>query len=143
MGAEDLALHYAHVILASIWIGYLAVVIAASFRGKETLLAVNRSAGLLAFGSLILLAIVGVVMASTKYSASPSEWFAFGTYMGRIGEKMITWLILAALGGYLNHVEIKKVEETGKVGRFRAIAAFALIASLGAALLGSMLSLGV
>ncbi len=56
---------------------------------------------------------------------------------------MITWLILAALGGYLNHVEIKKVEETGKVGRFRAIAAFALIASLGAALLGSMLSLGV
>lgn len=143
MSADLLGFHYVHVVLASIWVGFLVSVIAASFKGSETLISVHRAAALPAFASLILLGLVGFIMASREFGFNPGAWFAFGTFTGRVGEKIIVWLVVAALGGYLNHVAIKKVEQTGNVSTYRNLAIIALLASLGAMLLGSMLTLKV
>ncbi|GBF09448.1 hypothetical protein apy_11730 [Aeropyrum pernix] len=144
MAAVLLALHYLHLLLASIWIGFLAAVLIASFRSRDHVLVVQKTLGPAAMGSLFLLALVGVGMALAKYDAGLGEWFQFGTYIGRIGEKIISWTVAAAAGFYMVHMAGRKLEEgEAGLGRYRASAAVALLASLGAALLGSMLTLGV
>ncbi|BAN90792.1 hypothetical protein [Aeropyrum camini] len=139
-----LILHYLHLLLASIWIGFLVAALVASFRGRDQVLAVQKTLGPAAMGSLLLLAIVGIGIALAKYDAGPGDWFQFGTHIGRIGEKIVSWIVAAATGFYMVHVAGKRLAEgESGLGGYRASAFLALLASLGAALLGSMLTLGV
>ena len=143
--AAPLPLHYAHLVLAAVWLGFLVGALAMSYRGSGALIEYHRLYGRIALAALALVGLLGLAMAT--YLGGPSDWFRFGTFTGRVGEKMISFLIIAALGGYMHHSLARKMEaregsEETLLKRYRVVATIALIVTLGTMLLGSMITKG-
>lgn len=82
-----LILHYLHLLLASIWIGFLVAALVASFRGRDQVLAVQKTLGPAAMGSLLLLAIVGIGIALAKYDAALETGSSSAPTSGELGRR--------------------------------------------------------
>ncbi len=133
---EDIAFHWLHVLFVSLWVGGLASLLV-SYK-EEAFFRVYIRVARLMVASLALIGVTGLYMAFTEYG-DPGSWFKFGTQIGRIGEKITTYILIAALMGYAHHSIVKK----GRVEtREAVIASIALVASLGAMMLGASLTLG-
>ncbi len=131
-GMAGLALTFLHIVFAGLWLGSLALMALTAGRGGEAF----KLAARLGVASLLALGLVGIVNAYMLYGDIGS-WFRFGTPTGRVGEKIVTFIVVAALAGYAFHAAEKKP------GNARIAAALAFLASLGAVMLGLMLSRGL
>jgi len=127
-----LTLTFLHVAFSGFWLGSLAVMLLAAGRSREAF----RLAARIGVASFIALGIVGLVDAYLLYG-DVASWLRFGTPTGRVGEKIATFLVVAVLAGYAFHAAEKKPANA------KAAAALALLASLGAVMLGLMLSRGL
>ncbi len=129
----SLAVTILHIIGASLWIGGLvALLVAHKGMDKDSI----RKTALASTTGLALILVTGLVNAG-KYGG-PDAWFQMGTTPGRVGEKLISWLIAAAAGGYAFH----KLPSQEDSPRAQALLVVALLASLGALALGVMLTRG-
>ncbi len=136
MGFSDVILHWLHIVFVAIWVGGLASFLAA-YRISE-FKPVYRIVSRLMIASLVLIAVTGLLVALSKYNG-PSAWFDFGTPLGRIGEKIVTFILIALIMGYTHHSITRKGTITS---RDAAMAGLALLLSLGAMILGVMLTIG-
>jgi putative copper export protein len=133
---EDVVAHWLHVLFVSFWVGGLASLIVA--HRVEEFYGVYVRVARFMVASLALTGATGLYMAFTEYG-DPSSWFMFGTQIGRIGEKITAFIIIALLMGYTHHSIARK----GKVEpRDALMAAIALVVSMGAMMLGASLTLG-
>ncbi|MEB3859952.1 MAG: hypothetical protein LRS43_01940 [Desulfurococcales archaeon] len=133
---EDVLAHWLHVLFVSIWVGGLASMIVA-YRVEGFFNVYVRVARLMV-ASLALAGATGLYMAFTEYG-DPGSWFRFGTQLGRIGEKITAFILMALLMGYAHHSITRK----GRVeGREALLAAITLVISMGAMMLGASLTLG-
>jgi len=91
---------------------------------------------------LIIAAVTGLLMAYLR--ASPSLWFSFGEPQGRIGEKILTLIVLLLISGYV-HARIVPEMRHGNPNALRKTILFVVVAtllSLALALLGFMIRFG-
>ncbi len=130
--AGSLMLTFLHVVFAGLWLGSLAMMALTAGRNGEAF----RLAARVGLASLLALGLIGLVNAYLLYG-DIGAWFRFGTPTGRVGEKIVTFIVVAALAGYAFHAAEKRP------GNARVAAALAFLASLGAVMLGLMLSRGV
>ncbi len=136
MGLGDVILHWLHILFVSIWVGGLAsFLIAYRVDGFNR---VYREVAKLMIASLILIALSGLLLASSKYNG-PSAWFDFGSPIGRIGEKITALILMAVIMGYTHHSITKR---NSIAGRDAVMVGLALIISFGAMILGVMLVTG-
>ncbi len=139
---EPLIFHYAHVILGSIWLGFLVGGLAYSRLSADRIVEYHSNFGLIALLALLLQGVVGILLAGNY--GSVGEWFMFGTFTGRIGEKIILYLLLLAIGGYLQHSLVPRLGRgEASITAYRAVIALLILLSLGAMLLGTMITEGV
>ncbi|MCE4610397.1 MAG: hypothetical protein F7B17_00310 [Desulfurococcales archaeon] len=134
--------HYIHVVLVGVWLGFLVGGLAVSRAGPRALLEYHRSYGLIALASLLLAGFVGLYLAT--FYGGPGEWFRFGEPSGRIGEKMVSYLVLLVLGGYLQHRIVPRLEGGGgdAVRSYRIAASVTLLITLATMLLGTSIVKG-
>jgi hypothetical protein len=91
---------------------------------------------------LLVAALTGLYMAYLR--APPSEWFSFGEPVGRIGEKILTFIVLLIVSGYA-HARIVPEMRQGNPSVFWKAVLFVVIAtllSLALPLLGLMIRYG-
>jgi putative copper export protein len=135
--------HYLHLVLAAVWLGFLVGALAVSRLGAARVVEYHRAFGPIALASLLLAGALGLYLAT--FFGGPGDWFRFGTFTGRIGEKMISFLVLLALGGYIQHVQVKRLRERGDsaLRGYRVAVGFTMLATLATMLLGTMIAKGV
>ncbi|HID04285.1 MAG TPA: hypothetical protein EYP20_00615, partial [Aigarchaeota archaeon] len=76
----------------------------------------------MSLAALILAGLTGLLVAATKYG-DPASWFNFGTTVGRIGEKIVGFIVVAGLAGYGFHTLTRK----SKLGPAKAALAASLL----------------
>ncbi len=137
------AAHYIHLVLAAIWLGFLVGGLAVSRLGASKVIEYHRAYGPVALAALLLVGAVGLYMALNL--GGPGDWFRFGEPSGRIGEKMISFLVLLGLGGYIHHGLVKKLESEGDraLTRYRILVGLTVLITLGTMMLGTMIAKGV
>jgi putative copper export protein len=137
-----------HVLAASMWVGSHLIlatgplVRALRLRDSRPVLEFYRAIAWPATIGLLVAALTGLYMAYLR--ASPSEWFSFGEPAGRIGEKILTFIVLLLISGYA-HARIVPEMRQGNPGVFWRAILFVVIAtllSLALPLLGLMIRYG-
>lgn len=134
--------HYIHVVLVGVWLGFLVGGLAVSRVGARSLVEYHRAFGLIALASLLLAGLVGLYLAT--FYGGPGDWFRFGEPSGRIGEKMVSYIVLLALGGYLQHRVVPRLEDGGEgaIRSYRVVAGVTLLVTLATMLLGTSIVKG-
>lgn len=132
---SDVILHWIHVLFVSVWVGSLAVFLASyKIEGFQRF---YSQLSKIMLASLILVALTG--LANAFEYGGPGSWFRFGTLTGRIGEKIIAFILIAAIMGYVHHSMKKRGSITS---RDVALVGLSMILSFGAMILGVMITLG-
>ena len=96
--------HLIHVHAASMWVGSHLVlatgplVEALRLKDLRPILEFYRAIAWPATIGLLVATLTGLYMAYLR--APPSEWFSFGEPAGRIGEKILTFIVLLLISGY-------------------------------------------
>ena len=137
-----------HVLAASMWIGpHLVLATGPMVRALrqgdvKPILEFYRAFSWPATIGLLIAVITGLSMAYVR--APPSVWFNFGEPQGRIGEKILTLIVLLLISGYA-HARLVPEMRRGGSNVLRKTVLFVIVAtllSLALALLGFMIRFG-
>lgn len=137
-----------HVLAASMWVGSHLVLVTGPLiktlrtRDLRYVLEFYRGFAWPATIALIIAALTGIYMAYLR--APPTSWFDFGTASGRIGEKIVLFLLLLVISGYA-HARIVPGMRSNNPNVFWRAVAFVIIAtvlSVALPLMGMMIRYG-
>jgi cell division protein FtsW (lipid II flippase) len=142
------AMQLIHVIAASMWVGSHLVlatgpmVRALRLRDSRPILEFYRAIAWPATVGLLIAALTGLYMAFLR--APPSEWFSFGEPSGRIGEKIVTFIVLLVISGYAHARIVPGMRQNNPSVFWKAIlfVVVATLLSLALPLLGSIIRYG-
>ena len=137
-----------HVIAASIWVGSHLVLVtgpmirALRLRDSRPILEFYETIAWPATVGLLIAALTGLYMSSLR--VLPSEWFSFGEPSGRIGEKIVTFIVLVVIVGYTHARIFPGIRQNNPSVFWRAIlfVVIATLLSLALPLLGTLIRYG-